>query len=404
MDSEPITIGQRVKSIRIQRDMSRSDLATAVDHSIDWLKSVEIGRRALDRYSLIQGLAEALDVSVGELTGTPLPRGIPDVNGARRGHDAIAAIRRSLLRSQCLVGPVADQPYPLELVRESADEAHKLCRHGEYGALGLVLPALLDSAAQTAVASREPDAQEAQRIHSAVLCDTAMMLKKLGYPDLAMIAAQQAITVGRASGDYLAEVAAQWTLSEVYFTVGAVSEGMHLVEKLLNGLDGALGDDLATWSLWGTLHTVASTGAALGLKKTESNAHLAEAAEAAERTGERNDYGTSFGPANVALNAVSAGLELGKGIGALDAAADVDFSVLPKERRARQLIDVGRAHGHAHNDAESMEALLEAYSLTPEYTGAHPMARELVGTALERERMSSREPVRAMARRIGILI
>lgn len=393
------TMGQRLYGLRRTRGMTRRELASAVGISPETLKSIELGRRQLDRYSLIQGFADALSVDVADLTGRPSHQ--PGAVGTH-GVDAIPAIRRSLLRGQL----PARSPRPaidLAALRARVEQAHHHRRHGHYGELGLLLPNLLDDAADTAVALNGDKALLAYVLLAEARHDAAMMAKKLGHVDLASLAANLSLAAATASGDALWIAAAAWTQAEVYFTAGAVPEGLHLVGATLDTLDGMLGDDNPrAWSMWGTLHLLAALGTAQWKERRTALSHLAEADRAARMTGERDDFQTVFGPANAALNRVSAHLELGDGMASLRATEGVNLSALPKERRARHLIDVGRAHMTAKRDGEAMTALLQASRLSPEYTHAHTLVRDMVTTALNRERMTSREPLRAMARRIGV--
>jgi hypothetical protein len=57
--------------------------------------------------------------------------------------------------------------------------------------------------------------------------------------------------------------------------------------------------------------------------------HLDLARQVAEQVGDgRDDYGTEFGPVNVAIHAVSVAVDLGDAGHALDLARDVDYHAL----------------------------------------------------------------------------
>src|ERR1700730_12994354 len=68
---QSLTIGERIARYRRRRGMSQEILAGLVDRTVDWLSKVENGRIDLDRLSVIRRVAEALDVSVGDLAGEP---------------------------------------------------------------------------------------------------------------------------------------------------------------------------------------------------------------------------------------------------------------------------------------------------------------------------------------------
>jgi len=67
--------------------------------------------------------------------------------------------------------------------------------------------------------------------------------------------------------------------------------------------------------------------------RAEAHKHLDQAADIAARTGEgRDDFGTEFGPTNVALHAVGVAVELGDAGQALDLARGIEPGRLSPER------------------------------------------------------------------------
>ena len=68
---QDMTIGQRVAWYRARRGLTQDVLAGMVNRTTDWLSKVENGRANLERLSVIKLLADALDVSVGDLLGEP---------------------------------------------------------------------------------------------------------------------------------------------------------------------------------------------------------------------------------------------------------------------------------------------------------------------------------------------
>jgi hypothetical protein len=85
---------------------------------------------------------------------------------------------------------------------------------------------------------------------------------------------------------------------------------------------------------------------------------MRSAQEAADRLGEdRDDFGTEFGPTNVALHAVAVAVELGDAGTAFRRAASVDASGPSTERRARFLVDVARAHHQRRQGRELLQRL-----------------------------------------------
>jgi transcriptional regulator with XRE-family HTH domain len=111
-------------------------------------------------------------------------------------------------------------------------------------------------------------------------------------------------------------------------------------------------------SVWGALHLVGAIVASRQERPEAALTNMRSAQEAADSLGEdRADFGTEFGPTNVALHAVAVAAELGDAGTALRRAASVDASGLSTERRARFLVDVARAHHQRRQGRELLQRL-----------------------------------------------
>ena len=87
----------------------------------------------------------------------------------------------------------------------------------------------------------------------------------------------------------------------------------------------------------------------------EARRHVKAANGLARRLGaDRDDYGTEFGPTNVALHAVAVEVELGNAAEALRLANQVNAASLSSERQARFLVDVARAHAQRVTSPEPL--------------------------------------------------
>ncbi|KJK55652.1 helix-turn-helix domain-containing protein [Saccharothrix sp. ST-888] len=398
MDAQ-LTIGQRVAQFRQASGMSREELADAIGHSAEWIKSIEIGRRGLDRYTVIQAIADTLGVDITDLTGRPRTIGDPQTQPA---HQMIPALRRILLRAQ-LPSAVAGAPLALSDLRSRVTESNRMRRHARYNDLSRVLPELLTDITATAQASAGADRDAAHHLLAEARHNTSMMTKKLGYVDLAALAAAQALQAAQASGDPLLVTAMEWTQAEVCMSAGASAEARALTAAGLDRVDDLLtDDDDGAWSLWGTLHLVSAMLDAQSGRQAEAALHLAEAAAAADRVGSRAGYQTEFSSGNQAVHVVHVALELGEGRNALDRVAHVDMSRLPKERRARHMIDRARAHVRDGDDAGAMAEILAADRIAPEGVRSHVLVQEMVTTSARRARLLG--PIADVARRLQIQI
>jgi len=131
---------------------------------------------------------------------------------------------------------------------------------------------------------------------------------------------------------------------------------------------------------------------------------LDHARQIAEQIGEdRNDYGTEFGPSNVAIHAVSVAVSLGDAGRALDLARTVDVAYLSAERRARYLIDLAAAPAMRRQIGEAIHDLQQAEQITPEQTRTHRVARDVTRDLLQLSGLRPRPELRELAERFGVL-
>ncbi|WP_344952829.1 helix-turn-helix transcriptional regulator [Sphaerisporangium flaviroseum] len=400
--AEEQTIGQRVRQFRLARGIERAELADRLGYTVAWLKSVEIGKRQLDRFSVIAAIADALQVEVATLLG--LPNATAGDREHQRAHIAIPQLRKVLLRGY-LPSRAAGVPFELEDLRERVNTGHHQARHGRFGDLLTDLPRLLIDIAFTAAGVEGVEHERACGMLAEGLHDAALSTKKLGYIDLATIAASQATRAAESSGDPLLMTATRWTQTEVYLAAGAVDEAHELLGFSIDDLDPMLGQGGAdVWSLWGTMHLVEATIQAQWQRRGEAAAHLVEAAAAADRVGSgRNSYMTEFGPENRALIAVQVDVEMGAGPDALQKVEGTPIDNLPKERRARHRISRALAFSRVGDDDQAMQELLEGHQIAPECVTNHPLARDVVKTAARRA-LTLSGPIATVVNRLGVPI
>jgi len=138
--------------------------------------------------------------------------------------------------------------------------------------------------------------------------------------------------------------------------------------------------------------------------RTAAYRHLDLARQVAEKVGGgRDDYGTEFGPVNVAIHAVSVAVDLGDAGHALDLARSVDYQALSPERQARHMIDLAAAHAMRRQIGEAIQDLQRAEQLTPELTHAHHGARPVTRDLLQLSGIRPRPELRDLAERFGVL-
>ncbi|MDG4796556.1 helix-turn-helix domain-containing protein [Micromonospora sp. WMMD1082] len=177
-----LPIGRRVAQWRARRRMTQQALADRLGKSKSWVDKVERGARRLDKFSVIQQIAEVLRVDPAVLLGQQSPA--PAGGSARDGLDGVRAAMAGVFRA-------SERPVGLGELRRHVGHAWLTYQHARYPQVVRALPGMLD-AAQGLSAAAPPLLVQVYRIASSVLV-------KLGEADLAWLAADRAVAA--AGGD-----------------------------------------------------------------------------------------------------------------------------------------------------------------------------------------------------------
>jgi transcriptional regulator with XRE-family HTH domain len=396
----PAMIGPRVREYRTKQGMSLDDLARATGLSKSFLSRAERGERRLDRRTQLDALADALGVSVANLTGQPYS---PGKQRDAKAHAAVPGVRVALMDTeygQRPELPEVESVRPIAVLEREVWRVERLCEESDYVAFGDLLPALLlELHAAAADPVGEVRAAAARLLTRA--CQSAFyLLKDLGYHDLAWIAADRASEAAGASE--LPELLglSMFLRSHALRAVGARHRALATARRAADALQGDA-DDGPVGEVYGMLHLTSALSSIANGRTDEATAHLDEASEIASRTGDGNAYGLHFGPTNVGIWRVAIAVEAGEGGKVMELARDVAIDKMPSRgRRAAFWSDVGRGLAREpgrHTEAQGI--LRRAESLAPLQVRANPYVRETVADL--RNRYGGRE-LREMARRMGL--
>jgi len=365
---------------------------------VAWVSQVERGVRRIDRMSVLEKLAEALDVPLSELAAEA-----PVVAAVSEEMPQAARLRLVLSGAHALQATLHPALVPTTgELRPQVEQAWELTHHSRYAELADLLDDLiptLENAARSAEAGRRPELFELLAT-AYQACSAA--LAKLGEPEAAWIAADRAISAADRAGDPLLMAAGAYRLGFVFLDARHFDQAEETARTAAEALlPLAEQDKPEAMSLWGGL-TLQRAVAAARLNQAEAAyRHLAEARAMAERLGEgRNDFNTEFGPANVALHEVAVAIEVGDAGHALRTAATADTTALSGERRARLHIDLARAHAQLRQVDQAVTALRAAEAITPEQVHNHRLVRRLVADLLTMQHPPSAE-LRELADRVG---
>jgi transcriptional regulator with XRE-family HTH domain len=392
-------LGRKIAAERRRRGLSQPELARRIDRSVAWVSQVERGVRKVDRMSVLETLAAALDVPLAELAAeapvvAAVTEELPGASGLRLVLSGAYALR-AMLNGR--------HPPALSTLRSKTRRAWDLTHAGRYSDLTDLLRSLvpdLETAARTVPDSRRAEVFE---LMAAAYQACSAALAKLGEPEAAWIAADRAMAAAERAGSPILVAAGAFRLVLVFLAARHYDQAEETARTAADALQPRADQgDPQAMSLWGALTLQRAVIASRRNDPDTAYNQLERASQIASRLGEgRNDYNTEFGPANVALHEIAVAVELGDAGRALRVAAAVDTSGLSPERQARMLIDVARAHAQRRQVGEAVTALRQAEDITPEQVREHDLARQLVTDLLTMQDPPSSELL-ALARRLGL--
>jgi transcriptional regulator with XRE-family HTH domain len=403
--SDTLSVGERIAWYRQRRGMSQQVLAGLVDRTVDWLSKVENNRIELDRLSVLQSLASALDVTIGDLIGEP---SLLDWT-ADSGHSTVPALRRALMDYQQITPllaadpPTGTPPSLDEIARAVADiwDAYQASR---YGYVTSRLPSVLAGARVAARAHTGDDGDRAKRLVALAHQAAAMILTKLGETDLAWIASDRGLVAAQDSGDPVVVGSLFRSVTHSLLSNSRYAEAVQLTKAAAAYLEPGLANASPRYlSVYGTLFLAGSMAAARNDDRATTREFLAEADRVAQRLGRDANYmWTAFGPTNVAIHRVSTAVELGDLQVAVDLGPRVDASALPVERRIRHRIEIARAYSAWNRRDEALAILLDAEQEAPEQIRHHFISRQLVVHWIRQQRGKPSHQLGALAKRLHV--
>jgi len=390
VDVESIEIGRRARRIRRRRGLSLDVVAGLAGFTKGYLSMLEIGQRGFNRRGLIEDLAGALGCSVTDLTGQPY---LPVDRDTADALSAVPGIQVALHN----YGPddVPDlRPRSLEELVAWAQTADGHCDQARFSLAGRELGTLITELQAHALTAASADRLQAFTALVTVCGVAAQVARTVGNVDLAIAAATRSYDLARRHGDpgLLGFTCYSWALQMTW--LGARTRAITTLTDGINQVTPVVRlsvEDTLSAEMLGMMHLTQALTAAHEKRSDDAHDHFAEATQLATRLGERNGMGRHFGPTNVALWTLSAGIELGAGRRAYEdlTRAQLDVPALGSRERCGALhLDAARALAQdgPDRDAEAIRHLDTADRLAPQRTRLHPVARELVAELDRRAR------------------
>lgn len=398
MSQDLHNIGTEIRRLRKWRGMTLDALAGQAGMTKGYLSKIENGHTALERRSTIKAIADALRVSVGDLTGAGYlaDRSLQNAGGA------IPDIRLALASTSLDgAGPFATATRTMaELAPEAqrVAEARQLLRAEE---VGRALPPLLIDLHAIAEGGAGDDRPAALRSIVQAAQTSTLFLKNFGEYDLALTAAERGHQAAVLLDDPVFVAASEFARVQALIGLGAYERADALARHASQILTPTTEVDLEIYGM--AVLTAAFTGQFFDTDPEEA---LREARAVADRAPGTNAFWMNFSRTNVDLWRISIALESGDPVKAAEVAGQVRLEDIPaKSRRLSFLVDYARAlHALRGYDDEVVRLLRKAEKLGPDRTRHDVWVREIVTELLLRSRRDAggRE-LRGLADRMGML-
>ena len=392
-------LGRKIAFNRKRRGLSQKEFARLLGRSEAWVSQVERGVRRIDRMTVLEKVADALDLPVGELAAeAPVVASAADSEPP--GVNRLRLVLSAAHSLSAILGQ-SDRPDIGEL-RSTVDRAWTLTHEGNYADLAELLEGLVPGL-EAAVRSESGERRaELFRLMASMYHTCSAALANMGEPEAAWIAVDRAVVAAERADDPLLMAAGEFRLSIVFLGARHFEQAAQASGTAADALRG-LSDsgDLEAIALRGALTLQRAVAAARMNEAEAAYDHLRQARAMAQEVGEgRNDYNTEFGPTNVGLHEVAVAVDLGDAGVALRAAQDIDASTLSSERQTRFHLDIARAQAQRRQVDPAVAALLRARELSPQMVGALPLVKQLVSDLLTMSQPPSDE-LRALANEVG---
>ncbi|MEV6504758.1 helix-turn-helix transcriptional regulator [Streptomyces sp. NPDC051642] len=393
------TIGDRIRSLREFRDLTREQLSERADVSVDTIKVLERNRRETARIDTIRKLARALDVELGRLVGQAT------VTQQLSNDGGLIALRDAIQDYGHLPGILTDadleDPPGEDAWANSVNAATRLYWGGGYSELSGVLPLLLRDGRAVV---RQTPTERAWRQLALAYQLAACLSAQAGHPDWAYTAVEKQLVAAGKASDPLMEGMGVSTLSWVLLRQGRWEQAQDIAVRKADALEPTFRATPAELAVYGNLLVAAACPAARRNQHDDAFAMLTRAEAAATISGPVKAYGSAFSVVDVRtqkVNVALAGETIRPG-DALRFAEDVRVEEISRPvHSAAYRVDVAQAQYQTGDWDGALETLLKVEEDQPEWIRFQALAAVTVREMLESERRRS-SPLRSLAARLGV--
>jgi DNA-binding XRE family transcriptional regulator len=391
--------GGRIRLYRRRAGLTQEQCAQLKGCTVSTWRKWESGERQVAALSDWIEIARILRVrDLYQLTGLP----VGDLPEGPREHAAVPAIRTAMMS---FAPKLPGAPQAARLARKVNDAWTVWQERRTFAQIGALLPDLIT---EMRVAILQVDGDE----RMTVLRTAAMLYflaraftKRVGAPDVSLLAADRAMAAAAKANDLDYRAAAAWNTGMTLAEQGHTELASELARDAAAELKPSLPDaPPKRMSIYGALHLLRAVQLArLGDEHAALTA-LGTAERVADRLGDRNDFRTVFGPTNVGIHRVWVALELSRPAEAIRQAQRYDVAMIPTvERRFSHYVNLARAYCIRGEDVAAMHMLLCAERESSEDLYYNVDVRGVVRDLLRRESSVTRTELRPLADRIGAL-
>jgi transcriptional regulator with XRE-family HTH domain/tetratricopeptide (TPR) repeat protein len=385
-------IGLRIARWRDLDGMTQQQLADAVGVTREYISMIENGKRPITKRSLLIALADALGVSIADLTGQPYE---PHSQQELLIFSLASGVRTALDEDHDDTIPA--DPSTLATTARRVSVARMAC---DYPTLAKLLPGLVADTRRLAMTGDDHAVRQGLGLFVSAATDAAFAIKSHGQIDLAIRLAEAAWAAASELDQRAEKGAAAFAMAQCALTAGARRKSFRLAHEAAVQLDDADDDRTLTWR--GLLHLHAALSAAALGRTSELAPHLAEAEASASRV-VTDPLLQELTPANVGVWRVAIALENGEPDRAPEYARRVDRTqIRGVHRRASLHIDTGRGLYAAGRADEAVREFLRADELAPQKVRTRPWVLELVGQMVRDARRGGSSELRELAARCRI--
>jgi hypothetical protein len=291
-----------------------------------------------------------------------------------------------------------------EATAAQVTHVHRCYQAARYREVAAWLPSLVESVDALVAEVPQDRRREALTLQCSVSIAAAKLATKVGDASVAWRAANRARISALQADDPFGQAAAAYQLACALLKSGRREEAEQIAVESGEAITDADPRSL-TWR--GSLMLISSLIAARCQDRLGADQRLGDARQLAERLGADANIGwTAFGPTNVLIHRMSAGVAVEDPQMVLTAAEQVDIRSVPNALRGRQAqfhLDSAWAHVRLVEDPFALIHLLDAERVAPQLVHGNPTAHGLIHDLLSRERRGRVPGLRSLAQRAGAL-